>query len=61
MINHARSIDYVQKVVSYVRIKRTTDNHRDNTQLREDILRDIGGRDDAAIDLAEGALALAAF
>ena len=27
----------------------------------EDILRDIGGRDDAAIDLAEGALALAAL
>ncbi len=25
VINHARSIDYVQKVVSYVRIKRTTD------------------------------------
>lgn len=26
VINHARSIDYVQKVVSYVQIKRTTDN-----------------------------------
>ena len=25
VLNHARSIDYVQKVVSYVRIKRTTD------------------------------------